>query len=59
VPNGYRITIFGRPRSGWRDSIEEAIADAVELGLASWDASLREWFLSVPVDLETRKSQVA
>jgi hypothetical protein len=47
----YRIAVFGRPRAPWRDSIDEALGDAIELGLASWDASRREWFLAVPVGL--------
>jgi len=49
----YRITTFGRPRSPWRESVQEAVDDAVKLGLASWDASRREWFLAVPVELMT------
>ena len=53
----YRITTFGRPRSPWRESVQEAVDDAVELGLASWDASRREWFLAVPVDLVTGKAE--
>jgi hypothetical protein len=52
----YRIAVFGRPRSPWRDSLDEAMADAVSLELASWDASRREWFLAVPVGLETRRA---
>ena len=53
----YRIAVFGQPRSPWRSSIDEAIADAVELELASWDESKREWFLAVPVDLVTGKAE--
>jgi hypothetical protein len=52
----FRITVFGRPRSPWRDSDEEAMADAVALELASWDASRREWFLAVPVSLQSRRA---
>ncbi len=47
----YRIAVFGRPRSPWRSSIDEAMADAIKLKLASWDESEREWFLAVPVEL--------
>ncbi|GEM_PF-3238772 len=47
----YRIAVFGRPRSPWRSSIDQAVADAIELKLASWDKSEREWFLAVPVEL--------
>lgn len=47
----YRITTFGRPRAPWRRTMQEAVDDAIELGLASWDASRREWFLAVPVGL--------
>lgn len=51
----YRIAVFGQPRSPWRSSIDEAMADAISLGLASYDHSEREWFLAVPVDLVTGK----
>ncbi|MYL98713.1 hypothetical protein GR702_13165 [Novosphingobium sp. FGD1] len=54
----YRIAVFGQPRSPWRASIDEAMADAIELNLASWDESEREWFLAVPVDL-VRKAKLA
>lgn len=53
----YRIAVFGQPRSPWRPSIDEAMADAIELDLASWDESEREWFLAVPVDLVTGKAE--
>lgn len=53
----FRIMAFGRPRSPWRDSIQEAMHDAIELGLASWDASRREWFLAVPVELGRAKAE--
>lgn len=51
----YRVAVFGRPRGPWRGSIEEAKADAIALELASWDASKREWFLAVPVEVQSRK----
>jgi len=51
----YQIAVFGQPRSPWRSSIDEAMADAIALDLASWDESEREWFLAVPVDLVSRK----
>jgi hypothetical protein len=50
----YRITVFDQPRAPWRQSVEEAMADAIALELASWDASRREWFLAVPVALQSR-----
>ncbi|MFC0205807.1 hypothetical protein [Novosphingobium soli] len=53
----YRIAVFGQPRSPWRSSIDEAMADAIDLKLASWDESEREWFLAVPVDLVTGKAE--
>ncbi len=55
----YRIATFGRPRSPWRDSIEEAMADAIKLDLASWDASRREWFIAVPVEMVIDRSRSA
>ncbi len=51
VTKRYRVTAFGRPRAPWRDSMDEALDDAIALGLASWGASRREWFLAVPVGL--------
>ncbi|KPH60219.1 hypothetical protein ADT71_20615 [Novosphingobium sp. ST904] len=53
----YRIAVFGQPRSPWRPSIDEAMADAIKLKLASWDESRQEWFLAVPVDLATGKAE--
>lgn len=50
-----RITVFGRPRAPWRDSFEEAKADAIALELASWDESKREWFLAVPVGVQSKQ----
>lgn len=52
MPDRYRITTFGRPRAPWRDSVDEAMQDAIALELASWDESKREWYLAVPVGLE-------
>jgi hypothetical protein len=49
-----RIAVFGRPRGSWRDSFEEAKADAVALKLAPWDAGKRDWFLAVPVEVQSR-----
>ena len=50
-----RVVVFGRPRAPWRSSHEEAMADAIALELASWDASRREWFLAVPVGIQTKR----
>lgn len=55
----YRIAVFGQPRSPWRFSTDEAMADAVALELASWDESEHEWFLAVPVELVMRKAKHA
>ncbi|MYL97212.1 hypothetical protein GR702_05430 [Novosphingobium sp. FGD1] len=55
----FRITTFGRPRTPWRQSMEEAMADAIQMELASWDASRREWFLAVPVALQGAKGRAA
>jgi hypothetical protein len=52
----YRIVVFGRPRTPWRDSREVALADAIREGLASWDAERREHFLAVPVDIEVKRA---
>lgn len=51
----YRIAVFGEARAEWRDSYDAAMADAIRLGLASWDETQREHFLAVPVEMERRK----
>jgi hypothetical protein len=56
VPEQFRIAVFGRPRAPWRNSFEAAKADAIALELASWDASRREWFLAVPVEVQSRNA---
>lgn len=48
----FRITVFDEPRAPWRETREEAMADAVALDLASWDDERREHFLAVPVDIQ-------
>ncbi|PZQ50216.1 MAG: hypothetical protein DI555_23265 [Novosphingobium pentaromativorans] len=53
----FRISTFGRPRTPWRDSIQDATDDAIELGLASWDESRREWYLAVPVALQVEQGK--
>jgi hypothetical protein len=50
----FRVVSAGRPRGVWRDSYEAAMADAVDLELASWDASKRTHYLAVPVSIERR-----
>lgn len=51
----YRLAVFGRPRGAWHDSVAAAMAEAIALGLASWDASRREHYLAVPVELQSRE----
>lgn len=55
----YRIAVFREPRSSWRATADEAMADAIALGLASWDESEQEWYLAVPVELVTGKANPA
>jgi len=52
----FRVTVFGEPRAPWRSSRDQALRDAINLDLASWDGSRREWFLAVPVSIERRGS---
>jgi hypothetical protein len=52
----YRVVVFGRPRGPWRDQREHAVQDAIDQGLAAWDASRREHFIAVPTDIETRRT---
>lgn len=49
------ITVFGEQRGPWRDSVAQALDDAIELELASWDESQKQHFLAVPVGLKTEK----
>ena len=55
----YRIVTFGRPRAPWRATREEAMQDAIDLELASYDRSRREHFLAVPVDMEVQRVAAA
>lgn len=50
----YRIEVFGRPRSPWRQTPSDALVDAIRLSLASYDESERKHFLAVPVDMRVR-----
>ena len=54
----YRIEVFGEGRAPWRRSVADAMADAIRLELASWDASLRQHYLAVPVDMRVLKPEV-
>lgn len=49
----HRVTVFGEPRSPWRNTSGEAIADAIRLELASWDEERQEHYLAVPVGYES------
>jgi hypothetical protein len=51
----YQITVFDRPRTPWRTTPAEAMADAISLELASWDESRKEHFLAVPVSMKVWK----
>ncbi|MGW8135399.1 hypothetical protein ACWGNZ_07145 [Sphingomonas zeae] len=51
----YRVTVFNNPRSEWRDTYEQAKDDAIAAGLASYDESLGEYFIAVPVSIEKQK----
>lgn len=48
----YRIAVLGSPKTAWRCSSSEAMADAVDMGLASWDAVARAHFLAIPIEME-------
>lgn len=53
----YCIEVFGRRRSPWRSSPQEALADAIRLDLAAWDESRQEHYLAVPVDMRVRRPE--
>jgi len=52
----FRSTVCDKPRAPWRTSRDDAMRDAIALELASWDASRRERFLAVPVDMARKGS---
>lgn len=54
MPELFRIAFNNHGRAPWRDRYAEAMDDAINLELASWDASRREWFLSAPVEIQRR-----
>ena len=49
------MIVFDKPRGEWRRSAQEALDDAITLGLASYDDERREHYLAVPVALEKRQ----
>ena len=51
----YRVVVFDEPRGQWRDTFEHAKDDAIAAGLASYDESRREYFIAVPVAIQTRR----
>lgn len=55
----YRIivTVGGRVTrsTSWRETEDQAMADAKNLRLASYDEERREWYLAVPVSMEIAK----
>lgn len=51
----YRVVVFDEPRGEWRDTFDEAKDDAIAAGLASYDRSRREYYLAVPVAIETER----
>lgn len=48
----FRVTVFEQPRGEWRDSYRHAMDDAINGGLASYDESRGEHYLSVPVAIQ-------
>lgn len=54
MPLRYRVKLLGEPQSEWRDSEAEAVRDARQIGLASWDGERREWFVPIPAEIERR-----
>lgn len=48
----FRVVVLGSPKTAWRSSSDEAMADAIDMGLASWDASMGAHYLAVPVEME-------
>ena len=51
----YRVTVFDQPRGEWRETFDQAKDDAIVAGLASYDESRREYFLAVPVAIQTER----
>lgn len=53
----YRVCVFDDPKGEWRDTFQHAKDDAIRLGLASYDESRREYYLAVPVRIETQSTE--
>ncbi len=51
----YQVRVFDEARSPWRCSYAEAKWDAIESGLASYDAERGEYYLAVPVEITRRR----
>jgi hypothetical protein len=52
-----RVVVFRRPQGPWRRSLRQAHADAIELGLGSYDED-GTFFITVPADIEWADAQV-
>lgn len=50
----FRLKVFDEPRGPWVETYDQAMAYAVKHDLASWDASKREHYVSVPVEIKRR-----
>ena len=51
----YRVIVFDQPQGEWRDTFDQAKDDAIAAGLASYDESAREYYLAVPVAIQTER----
>jgi len=49
----YRVAVFGAGRAPWRERLEAARRDAVQLGLGAYEGG--RFFLSVPAEIERRE----
>ncbi|WP_157215948.1 hypothetical protein [Flavisphingomonas formosensis] len=49
----YRVSVLGAARGPWRDRLETARHDAIQLGLGAWHGE--RFYLSVPADIERRE----
>jgi len=51
----YRVAVFGAARGPWRERLETARRDAVQLGLGGYEGE--RFFLNVPADIERREGE--
>ncbi len=52
-------SVFGEPKSEWYRTPEPAREDATTFRLALWDASEKQWFIAMSVEIEWREGKAS